>query len=367
VAIKGALGTAVLKTKKIGHREVVMLQELPVSDRSVKKMQIEVLSIAEGFFQSSIFFALLRLKIFERIDGGSKSLMELATELDVRPDTLARLLNAGVVLKVLESKDGFNYSIASTCRTVLSPSAGENYLGDWIRSLDYFCTPLSKLDQAILTSGPTIEPSTHLGGDKESTRSFTLSMHDYATLRGKELADFLSTDGCTSLLDLGCGPGTYAFHLGMRNPALDLYLADHPVVLETAKEIQARFSLKNKIHYVPLDALKDDIPGSYDIILVSNMLHGLGESASRSLIKRLYASVNRGGSLVIQAQYLRDDRLGGRWPVFLDLIQLCVTENGRNHAPQETREWLEEAGFTKIEYFPMTLLNTNSFLRGYRE
>lgn len=343
-----------------------MIQESPVSDRSVKKMQIEVLSIAEGFFHSSIFFALLKLKIFECIDGGSKTLDELATELDVEPEALSRLLNAGVVIKLLESKDGFNFSISRACRTVLSPSAGENYLGDWIRSLDYFCAPLSKLDKAVRNSGPTIEPSAHLGGDKESTRSFTLSMHDYASLRGKELADFLSTDGCKSLLDLGCGPGTYAFHLGSRNPDLALYLADHPVVLETSREIQAKYDLKNEVHYLPLDALKDDIPGSYDLILVSNMLHGLGESASRMLIKRLYNSINQGGALVIQAQFLRDDRLGSRWPVFLDLIQLCVTDNGRNHAPGETTRWLEEAGFRDIEYCPMTLLNTNSFLRGYK-
>ncbi len=343
-----------------------MFKEAAVSDKALKKNQIDILSIAEGFFQSSILFALLKLKIFERIDRGSTTLEELATELNARQETLARLLNAGVVLKLLESRDGFHYGIAPLCRTVLSPSAGEHYLGDWISSLDYFCAPLLKLDAAVLRSEPTIEPSTHLGGDKGNTVSFTLSMHNYASLRGKELSDFLNTEGCMSLLDLGCGPGTYAFHLGMRNPGLKLYLADHPVVLETAKEIQSKYSLKNEVHYVSLDVLKDDIPGSFDMILVSNMLHGLGEHASRALIKHLYSSINHDGSLVIQAQYLRDDRLGGRWPVFLDLIQLCVTENGRNHAPGETRRWLEEAGFEDIEFCAMTLLNTNSFLRGYK-
>jgi SAM-dependent methyltransferase len=343
-----------------------MSQETPESDRTVRRYQIEVLSMAEGFLQSSVLFALLKLRVFERIDQGSTTLQELAADLHVRPETLSRLLNAGVVLKLLESKDGFNFSIAPSCQRVLSPSAGEHYLGDWISTLDYFRTPLLKLDEAVLNSGPTIDPSTHLWGDEEHTRDFTLAMHNYASLRGKELADFLSTAGCKSLLDLGCGPGTYAFHLGMRNPSLELYLLDHSVVLETAKVVQARYSLKNEIHYLPLDALKDDVPGSYDMILVSNTLHGLGENASRTLIKRLYSSINHGGSLVIQAQYLRDDRLGGRWPIFLDLIMLCVTDSGRNHSPEETKHWLEEAGFMNIEFCRMTMLNTNSFIRGYK-
>jgi len=343
-----------------------MIQDAQVSDRTVKNNQIEVLSLAEGFFQSSVLFALLKLRIFERIDAGTRMLPDLAAELNARSDTLSRLLNAGVVLKLLESRDGLTFSVAPACRAVLSPSAGEHYIGDWVRSLNYFCAPLSKLDEAVLHSAPTTEPSAHLGGDKESTRSFALSMHNYASLRGKELADFLDTSGCTSLLDLGCGPGTYAFHLGMRNPGLELYLADHPLVLETAKEIQKSYALKNTVHYVPLDAMKDEIPGSYDMVLVSNMLHGLGERASRALIRRLYNTVNDCGSLVIQAQYLRDDRLGGRWPVFLDLVQLCVTADGRNHTVGETRSWLEEAGFADIEFCGMTLLNTNSFLRGYK-
>ena len=331
-----------------------------------KRNQIEVLSIAEAFFQSSVLFALLKLKVFYHIDQGSKTLPELATKLDVRPESLSRLLNAGVVLKLLHSKDGFNFAIAPIYRTVLSPSAGEFYLGDWISTMAYFCAPLLKLDEAVRKSQPTIEPSKHAGADREATRSFTLSMHNYATLRGKELADFLSTTACKSLLDLGCGSGTYAFHLGARNPSLELYLLDHPVVLETAREIQTRYSLENKIHYLPLDALKDDIPGSYDMILVSNILHGLGEDGSRKLIKRLYNSVAHGGSLVIQAQFLRDDRLGGRWPIFLDLMMLCATTTGRNHSRRETTLWLEEAGFKEVEFCPMTMLNTNSFLRGYK-
>jgi 3-hydroxy-5-methyl-1-naphthoate 3-O-methyltransferase len=341
-------------------------QSEPLSDRVVKIRQIDVLSIAEGFFQSSVLFALLKLRIFERIDEGAMTLDRLASEVGARPETLSRLLNAGVVLKLLESKDGIHFGVSPACRTVLMPSAGEHYLGDWIRTLDFFCGPLQKLDEAVLKSGPTIDPATHLGGDKERSRSFALSMHNYACLRGKELATFLNTEGSKSLLDVGCGPGTYSFHLGAKNADLELYLADHPVVLETAKEIESSYGLPKPVHYLPLDALGDEIPGSYDIILISNVLHGLGEKASRKLIKRLYGSVNPGGSLVIQAQFMRDDRLGSRWSIFLDLVQLCVTAEGRNHALGETARWLEDAGFTDVEYQRMTLLNTNSFLRGYK-
>ena len=328
--------------------------------------QIEILSLAEGFFHSSVLFALLKLRVFESIGDKSKTLKDLADELNTRTDTLLRLLRAGVALKLLESKDEVVFQAAPVAQSVLLPSSGDNYLGNWIGNLDYFRAALARLDEAVLTSRPTIEPSAHLGSDAKSTREFTLAMHNYASLRGRELAHFLDTSDCRTLLDLGCGPGTYAFHLGVCNPNMKLYLLDLPAVLEVAREVQARYQLENEVHYLPQDALAEEISGSYDMILVSNTLHMLGENASRKLIKRLYPSVNRGGSLVIQAQFLGNHCLQGRWPILLDLIQLCITSEGRNHSVDETKSWLSEAGFEGVEYCPMTLLNTNSFLRGYK-
>lgn len=328
--------------------------------------QIRVLGIAEGFLQSSVLFALLKLNAFELIGARGRTVDDLAEEIGARPDTLARLLNAGVVLKLLETEDGRTYRLAPDVATILLPTAGEHYLGNWIRNLDYFRSAMEKLDEATLKSGPIVDPAAHLGRDREQTREFTLAMHNYAALRGRELARFLDTSACRTLLDLGCGPGTYAFHLGMQNRALALYLLDLPEVLEVTREVERKFQLRNEVHYLPLHALRDEIPGTYDLILVSNTLHMLGERASRTLIRRLYESVSDGGSLVIQAQFLRDDRLGERWPVFLDLIQLCITTEGRNHSVAETRGWLEEAGFSNVEHCPMTLLNTNSFLRAYK-
>ena len=101
--------------------------------------------IADGFFRSGVMFALLKLRIFERIgEGEGKSVKELAAEVHARPDALARLLESGVLLKVLEKDDKANYRVAPMCRSVLLPSAGENYLGDWIRNLDFFRQALSK-------------------------------------------------------------------------------------------------------------------------------------------------------------------------------------------------------------------------------
>ena len=327
--------------------------------------QLQVLASAEGFFQSSVLFALVRSGVFEHIGTGASS-ADLASKLGVRPETLARLLNAGVALKILEREDGQVYRPVGAYQTVLLPGAGTSYLGDWILNLDYFCSALAHLDKAVLTSSPVAEFLEDARTQRTHTRKFTLAMHNYALLRGRELVRFLDTAGCHTLLDVGAGPGTYGFHLAEANPALRLSLVDLPEILEVARDVAMSFRIAQPVTYLGLDLRIDDIEGNFDIILVSNMLHMLGEAESRRLLSRLYPRLNPGGSLIIQAQFLDENRLGPRWPVLLDLIQLCITESGRNHSVGETRAWLEESGFTDIEHVSMTLTNTNSFLRAWK-
>jgi len=338
-----------------------------ISGYQNKKDQIELLNIAEGYFQSGVLFALLKLNIFEIIGEEDRSLSDLALSTGTKAKTLLRLLNAGIVLGLLESEGDSHYRLAQRFRNALLPSNGEQYLGNWIRNLEYFQSSFLDLDKAVIKSGPTVDPEEHLGVDEIKTREYILAMHNYASMRGKELANFLDTKECRKLLDLGCGPGTYAFHLGALNPEMEIYLADFPDVLKIAEELGQKYLPERDIKILPLNAIKDEIPGTYDLILVSNMLHMLNEENCKNLICRLYNHVCPGGSLVIQAQFLNDNRRGGRWPVLLDLIQLCITEDGRNHTVQETKGWLAEAGFKDVKLCNMTMLNTNSFLRGYKK
>jgi len=271
------------------------------------------------------------------------------------------------MLKLLEVTEQDRYQLTAPSRAILAPSAGENYLGNWLRNLDYFYEIMPKLGDAVLEGGPLIEPRAHLGGNPELTREFELAMHNYAALRGKELAANLDTTGCRSMLDVGCGPGTMSFLLGQQNPALELHLFDLPPVLAVTAEVRDRYGLPNPVHFHPGDALTDPIPGQYDLVLVSNILHMLGERSSRSLLRKLHQNVRPGGSLVVQGMYYDEPEVAPqRWPVCVDLLQMVMTADGRNHTVSETQRWMEEAGFGQVEYRKMTIFSANSYLRGYK-
>ena len=327
--------------------------------------QIELLALAEGFFQSSILFTLQRLGIFALLGREGATLDDLATQLNAPPHTLIRLLNAGVMLKLLVADDT-HFRLSETAEKLLLPSAGESYLGDWLELLDQFSTMYTQLDKAILAGGPVIAESDYHGNDPQRTRQYIRAMHSYALLRGEDLAHYLDTSHCQSLLDLGCGPGTFAFHLGRRNPRLEITLADFPAVLETTREIHSTFDLDNPVAFLPLDLTRDTIPGQYDLVLASNVLQCFEPATRAQILRRIHQAVRPGGSLVVQAQHLNDTRHGGRWAVYVDLNLLCTTAHGQNHTLADTRQWLEDAGFVDIQTCSMSIYGTTSFVRGYR-
>jgi SAM-dependent methyltransferase len=327
------------------------------------RRQAELLAKAEGYLEASVLFALVELDVFRKIGTGTSGAAELAAGLGAPPERLLRLLRAGVVVGLLVTEDGARFGVAPTYAELLADDQSEVYLGNWLKFLEWLQPAFCNLAESVATGKAMMRLREET---PDTVREYTMAMHNYAIFRGRELARYLDTRGCKSLLDLGCGPGTYAYHLGLANPELELTLLDVPEVLEHTRRLRDRYPLKNQVHYLGIDAAVTEIPGTYDLVLVSNVLHGLGEVASRELLRRVHANVALGGSLIVQAQFLGDERLGPRWPVLLDLIQLVRSEHGRNHTVEETRAWLEEAGFVDVAACRMSPVNTNSYVRGWR-
>jgi len=238
------------------------------ADVKTIREQIELLSLAEGFFSSSVLFTLQKLKIFQLLGEESKSVEELAARLGCQVSPLQRLLNAGVMLKLLRA-EGQVYRLTEAARAVLLPTSRGGYLGDWIELMEQFSLAYNRLDQAVLRNGPSIDPEEYLGGDPSHTRKYIYAMHNYAAVRGKELSRYIDGKHLNSLLDLGCGPGTFAYHLAAGNPQMRLTLADLPGVLEVTREITLGYQLPNEMEFLSLDASRDDIPGSYDLVRAS--------------------------------------------------------------------------------------------------
>lgn len=224
-------------------------------------------------------------------------------------------------------------------------------------------TPLLQLPTAVRQGGAYFDD---LGIDDQAARTMTRAMDNYARSRGVELARHVDFSRTATMLDAGCGPGTYSLAVAERHPGLHVTLLDLPGPIEEARVLAAARGLEARCEFVACDAFDYFPTTPFDVVLISNTLHMLGASASQELLKHLFSMVAPGGRIIVQAMYLNDDRTSPRWPALLDLVMKVITPTGRNHTVQETMGWLTAAGFIDLDYVPMSLWNVCSCVVGYR-
>jgi SAM-dependent methyltransferase len=139
-----------------------------------------------------------------------------------------------------------------------------------------------------------------------------------------------------------------------KNPALRATVCDRPAALEVAKEIASTHKAGARLSCLPLDLLTEDIPGTYDVMWYSNVLHIYSPEDNQALFRRALAALNPGGRLLIQDAFLHDPE--GLFPEEASLFavsMLLFTDRGDTYKTADTRSWLIDAGFDRVRALRM--------------
>jgi 3-hydroxy-5-methyl-1-naphthoate 3-O-methyltransferase len=327
--------------------------------------QVATLQIAERFFESVVLFALVEVGVFEHLSSGDKSLAELQERIRGDEESLRATLDAAVAIRVLHRKND-RYGAPEYLLDCLGRKESAPYLGEWISFLHASAAPLFGLDETIRTGVKTGSLFESMGGDTRLARRMTQATDAYARTRGVELADHLDFSDGGTLLDLGCGPGTYSLAILDRNPKVRATLLDLSAIIAETRQIVTARGCADRVEFVAADAGAYTPAHPYDTVLMSNMLHTMSPAESVALLKRVYGMTSPGGRVIIQAQYLDDTRTYPRWPALVNLILRVASPSGRNHAIGETGEWLREAGFIEVYHQALSVWNVNSCVIGIK-
>lgn len=296
-----------------------------------------------------VLLAALELNLFTTVGDRSWTIPDLAMELKVSERGLGilcrNLAAAGVLLK-----KGGSYKNSRLGATALNADHRRyrgGYLnlitrhwGDWIRLLE------------SVRSGLPIDHDTPDTSDYR--RQFTWAMHHRTLEIAPMIAAQIPLARSKALLDLGGGPGTYAMAFLVKNPMLRATVCDREAALDVAKEIAATHTSRRRLSYLPLDFSKESIPGTYDVIWYSNVLHIYSPEENRAIFRRALAALTPGGRFIIQDAFLHDRE--GLYPIEASLFavsMLLFTEGGNTYSASETATWLKGAGFAAVRSLPL--------------
>ncbi len=152
-----------------------------------------------------------------------------------------------------------------------------------------------------------------------------------------------------TLLDVGGGLGTFALACCRRFPQLRATIVEHPRVVPTTHHAVKNAKMAKRVQVIGLDIMKDPLPRGFDLVLISNVLHGQGAKENRALLTRAYRSLNQGGRIILRDVLMSRAGTHPDWGALFSVSLLLHTPNGRCHALDEVRAWLRQAGFSGIQ------------------
>jgi SAM-dependent methyltransferase len=296
-----------------------------------------------------VLIAAIELNLFTAIGTKAWAIPDLAGNLNVSERGLA-ILCRNLAMAGLLKKHGEIYRNSQLAATALN-ARHPAYRGDYLRLITSHWIDWVRLPESV-KSGLPIDHDEPDAPDYR--RQFTWAMHHRTLETAPKIAAQIDLRGARTLLDLGGGPGTYAMAFLAKNPTLRATVCDRPTALDVAKEIASTHKAGARLSYMPLDLLTEAIPGTFDVIWYSNVLHIYSPQDNQALFLRALAALNPGGRLLIQDAFLHDKE--GLLPEEASLFavsMLLFTERGNTYKVAETKSWLTHAGFERIKVLRM--------------
>jgi SAM-dependent methyltransferase len=291
-----------------------------------------------------VILTALELRLFTVIGKKTWLLPDLARELKVSERGLS-ILCRNLAMAGLLHKKGKRYRNSVLAATALNADDAA-YRGSYLHLLTNHSSDWLRLIDSVRSGEPLDKDEPE---EPDYRRQFTWAMHHRTLETAPTIAAQLPLKGAKTLLDLGGGPGTYAMAFLAKNPGLRATVCDRPAALEVAKEIAATHKAGARLSYLPLDLLKDDIPGRFDVIWYSNVLHIYSLEQNLEVFRRARAALADGGRLIIQDAFLHDRE--GLFPEEASLFavsMLLFTETGNTYSAAETTAWLKKSGFRSV-------------------
>ncbi len=317
-----------------------------------------LLETTGSYWQGCTIMAAVELDIFKRLDTEPDSAAGLAGRIGAEPRALGMLLRALAALGLLEQQTD-NYRCSAAAKQFLLPGAAE-YLGNIISHQHHLVESWARLDQAVTTGQPQRQCS---GVSAEKwCESFLLGMQNLANLLAPQLVAQITLGTGRKMLDLGGGPGTWAIHFCRHNPDLRATIFDLPGSQKLAESAIADAAMTDRINFFAGDFNQSDLPETYDLIWMSHILHGEGETNCRALLAKAAAALSADGMLIIHEFILDDQGPGPVYPALFALNMLLGTDEGAAYTEGELREMLAAAGLMHSERLPLPPHNRSGVL-----
>ncbi len=320
--------------------------------------------VSGSFWQACTLQAAVKLDIFSLLGDEQKTASDVAVEIRSDLRGMTSLLNALVSMGLLK-KTGDAFSNTEASSHYLNKSS-DRYIGWRILHHHYLMPSWARLDEAVMRGEPVANEKAAVLPEVQR-EAFLMAMFNNATPVSKSIVPFIDLKGCQTLLDLGGGPGTYAIQFCEKYPQLKAVVYDLPASKPYAEATINKFHMQDRIKFSGGNFFENDIPGIYEAVWISHILHSSGPEECQELIRRAVRALKPGGLCLLHDFWLNQSEDGPLFPALFSLNMLVRTSRGRSYTEGEARLMLEKAGLKNISRLDLNVPNDSGVIVGEKQ
>lgn len=323
---------------------------------------MRVMQVASAYWDACVLHAANRLNIFNLLDGTAKDLDTLTQETGADRRCLATLLSALVSIEFLD-RDGDVFRNSKLSQTFLA-SSSSFYQGGIVYMFENWYQAWGGLYNTVMTGKPSA--LMHQEYTDEETRNYMMGMHNRALSQSDVLIGMFDLTGKKQLMDVGCGPATFAVKFCERYPGLRAVAMDRAQNLKIAKEIVDQYRMQDRVELRSGDYNTDSLGHGNDAMLLSSMTNQESPDILRKLLTKCYDSMNKDGVIMIQEQLLHADKKGPRLAAMIGVNQIINTVSGSSYSSAEMEALLQDVGFVDVKSEQMAPPSPFIMVSGYK-
>ncbi len=305
----------------------------------------EILEQAQDFMKSRILLSAAELNLFTLLQEQPLSAKETAGRIGADVRALKVLLDALAAMGFLE-KDRETYQCCKPLSQLLVKDSPNSVLPMILHAVSLWrrWSRLTDIVRGIDGSREEFD----FTSNADELRAFIGAMHVVAGPMARKVVAEINPGSAKSLLDVGCGSGSYTIAFLQAVPDMRATLFDLPEVVEMARERLRNEGLLDRVTLVPGDFHRDEFPEGHDLALISAIIHSNSPEENRQLYAKVFRSLDSGGRILIRDHVMEPDRTSPKDGTIFAINMLVGTSGGGTYTYQEIEEGLSNEGFNRV-------------------
>jgi SAM-dependent methyltransferase len=304
-----------------------------------------IMELAAAFQRSRVLLTAWELDVFTVLAEEPRTSDEVAAAIGTDTRATDRLMNALCALGLLE-KRARQFANSPLAARFLVKGRPDYAAG--LGHTNNLWTTWSTLTDVVRTGASRPRPGVSKRGE-EWVKPFIAAMHWRARRSAPAVIGLLDLAGVARVLDVGGGSGAFAMAFVRARSGISAVVFDLPAVVPLSRNYIQTEGFTTEIEAVAGDYLGDELPGGFDLVFLSAVVHSNSAVQNERLIGKAVRALHDGGQVVVQDWLMSEDRTSPAAGAFFALNMLVGTEAGDTFTEAEVRGWMQKAGLTSLE------------------